>query len=341
MNYVATLPEIQDARAKAAATALGYGREAIAFLGISSLSGVGFQTLGKLGGRAGIASILDSKSVPMVAERLTAAGAKIGKDEDLAVGWDEFRQNIWRLGQDLVRPLVESNVRFLFADDIAFPSRLARMPDALRPGWLFVAGNLDLLERPALAIVGTRDPSEGGAFLARYAVSCAQELNAPAVSGLAYGIDRLVHEWCLEVRLPTISVLGTGILAPYPVRHVPLGEAIIAAGGALVSEYMPHQGPSGQQFVWRNRLQAALGCATIPVEWRQKSGTAHTVRFSRTMQRPVFGLELGGIARPADAGKGDTDFRVPADYCALMDALRKPLVAAARLPDIRQRDLFA
>lgn len=51
-------------------------------------------------------------------------------------------------------------IRFLFADDWAFPSRLARMPDALRPEWLFVAGDVELLEQPSLAIVGTRDPSE-------------------------------------------------------------------------------------------------------------------------------------------------------------------------------------
>jgi len=204
-----------------------------------------------------------------------------------------------------------------------FPSRVARLPHDVRADWLFVSGNLELLETPSLAIVGTRDPSEAGSFLARYAVSVAEELRAPVVSGLAYGVDFLVHEWCLQVGLPTVSVLGTGVLAPYPARHAPLGDLIVAAGGTLVSEYMPYQGPAAQQFVWRNRLQAALGCATIPVEWRQKSGTAHTVRFSRTLRRPVFGLELGGVPHPADAGNGDQDFRVPSDHCEFRDALER------------------
>ena len=340
MNHVANLDDRRDSRSKTIAAALGYGREGIAFLGLSRLGGVGFQTLVKLGGRAGISELLDLKSVSEIETRLTAAGARLGRDSCLSVEWEEFRQKIWHLGLDSARPLVERNIRFLFSDDPRFPSRLTAMPDALRPHWIFVAGDLDMLEKPSLAIVGTRDASETGAYLSKYAVTCAAELGAPVVSGLAYGIDRLAQEWCLHVGLPTISVLGTGILAPYPARHAPLSEAIVAAGGALVSEYLPEQEPSGQHFVWRNRLQAALGCATIPVEWKAKSGTSHTVRFSRTMNRPVLGLELVGVPRSKDAGKGDQDFCVPAEHCGFMDALRKPLAAAARAPDIRQRDLF-
>jgi hypothetical protein len=140
-----------------------------------------------------------------------------------------------------------------------------------RPDSKIVAGDLELLDRPSLAIVGTRDPTENGEFLARYAVSSRREAEAPVVSGLAYGIDRLVHEWCLNISLPTISVFGTGILAPYPAKHAPLSDAIVEAGGVVLTEYMPTQGPSGRQFVWRNRLQAAPSRATIPVEWKKKS----------------------------------------------------------------------
>jgi DNA recombination-mediator protein A len=107
-----------------------------------------------------------------------------------------------------VRPLVERKIRFLFRDDAKFPRQVAEMPEAIRPDWLFVAGNLELLDRPSLAIVGTRDPSPNGEFLSRYAVSCAQMLDAPVVSGLAQGIDRIVHEWCLQVSLPTVSILA-------------------------------------------------------------------------------------------------------------------------------------
>jgi DNA processing protein len=340
MSEAIAVTEIVEPPLRAAAATLGYDREAVALLGLSRLKGVGFQTLTRLGGRPGISALLESKSVKNVIEKLSEAGARLGSEISPAEPWDKFRERLWCVGLEVVRPLVDRKIRFLFRNDPKFPWRVAEMPDAIRPDWLFIAGNLELLDRPSLAIVGTREPSPNGEFLARYAVSCAQMLGAPVVSGLAQGIDRLVHEWCLHVSLPTISVLGTGILVPYPARHAPLSDAIIAAGGALVSEYMPDQQPLGQQFVWRNRLQAALGRATIPVEWRQKSGTAHTVRFSRKLARPVIGMDLGGVARQSDAGEADLQFQVPANHSDLLDALRKALIAGVSLQDARQPDLF-
>jgi DNA processing protein len=340
MSEAIAIAEAVEPPLRAAAATLGYDREAVALLGLSRLKGVGFQTLTRLGGRQGVSALLDSKSVSNVIEKLSEAGARLGSEISPAEPWDKFRERLWCVGLEVVRPLVEQKIRFLFCDDAKFPRRVAEMPDAIRPDWLFVAGNLELLDRPSLAIVGTRDPSASGEFLSRYAVSCAQQLDAPVVSGLAQGIDRLVHEWCLHVSLPTISVLGTGIQVPYPARHAPLSDAIISAGGALVSEYMPDQPPSGQQFVWRNRLQAALGCATIPVEWRQKSGTAHTVRFSRKLARPVIGIDLGGVARQSDAGEADLRFQVPAHQTEMLDALRRALSAWPPLRDARQPDLF-
>jgi DNA processing protein len=327
--------------ATAGAKELGYDREAIAFLGLSRLRGVGFQTLGRLGGRPGISNLLDCGNLAGLAHRLEEEGATAGRDRNLYSNWEDFRQQLWAVGRLVAEPLIAGGIRFMFADDPHFPSRFASMPSSMRPQWLFVAGNFDLLERPSIAIVGTREPTNTGEFLARYAVSCAQELDAPVVSGLANGIDHVVHEWSLHVSLPTISVLGTGILVPYPSRHAPLSGAIIAAGGAVITEYLPDQGPSGQQFVWRNRLQAALGRATIAVEWKRKSGTAHTVSFSRKLGRPVFGLKLGGVTPNPEAGESDRHFMVPADHHSILDALRKPLLDEAPLHNTHQPDLFA
>jgi DNA protecting protein DprA len=333
MDQVIDTPELEHPPAKPAVKELGLDREAIAFLGMSRLKGVGFHKLSALGGRAGICKLLDERNVSEVAHRILPAGKSLN-------AWEQFRQKIWAYGQETMRTLTARKVQFMFAEDRAFPRSLVRLSDKLRPQWLFVAGNVALLEKPSLTIVGTRSPTEPGEFLARYAVSCAREANAPVISGLAHGIDRLVHEWCLRLSLPTISVLGTGILAPYPAKHAPLNDEIVAAGGAVLTEYLPTQGPSGQQFVWRNRLQAALGCATIPVEWKRKSGTAHTVRFSRALGKPVIGLRLDGANLEPDAGEADTHFHVPRDHTVLIDALRKALAAGAALNEPIQSDLF-
>jgi DNA processing protein len=334
MDQITATHELDYSPARA--DELGYDREAIAFLGISRLKGIGFQTLFGLGGRAGITGLLDGRDVSEITKRISPQPNGPGKSD-----WDEFSRKIRTLGEELAESLIGKRVRFIFAGDPRFPTALACLPDDLRPQWLFVAGDLSLLERPSIAVVGTRDPTEDGEFLAKYAVSCAKEAEAPVVSGLAYGIDRLVHEWCLRVDHRTVSVLGTGILAPYPAKHAPLSDAIVAAGGTLLTEYLPTQGPSAQQFVWRNRLQAALGRATVPVEWKRKSGTAHTVRFSRKLGRPVIGVRIDGVAPDPEAGEPDQQFVVPSEHSNLIDALKRALMSGAPAPDGRQPDLFS
>jgi DNA processing protein len=217
-------------------------------------------------------------------------------------------------------------------------SRTYRRP---RPLWLFYRGDIGLLNRACVTVVGTRNPSDTGEFLARYAVSCAREFATPVVSGLAHGVDRIVHEWCLRIGLPTISVMGTGILNTYPVKHTGLSDKIVETGGLLLSEYLPEQGPSAQNFVWRNRLQAALGRVVIPAEWARKSGTAHTVRFSRKFKRPVFSLSPSGAPRAPDAGEGDTHFDLPRDHTRFLDAMASAInTNPDSIGPITQTDLF-
>ena len=336
MDQVVADHELEYQPLNAMAREFGYDREAITFLGLSRLRGIGFQTLIALDGRQGISRLIHERNV---AEIVGRARRPIDVVETVP-GWEAFSHKIWTLGQEMADKLSEQRIHFLFATDPHFPSSLAGLPKDLRPKWLFVAGDLSLLDRPSLAIVGTRGPTKVGEFLAQYAVSVAKEMDAPVVSGLAEGIDRIVHEWCLKISLPTISVLGTGILAPYPAKHSTLSKAIVDAGGVVMSEYLPMQGPSARQFVWRNRLQAALGQATIAVEWKKKSGTAHTVKFSRRLGRLVVGLSLDGAPRDADAGEPDVQFVAPAEHSGLIDALRKSLMMRGLVQDGGQADLF-
>ncbi len=333
-----SLPAIDLQEAGRSLSEAGYSVEAIALLGISRIHGVGFQTLTKLGGRAGISSLLCAKDVGTFSRSLSEAGGKPSAGS-LPETWDALRRTIWQAGLATATTLADTGVRFCFQGDPTFPKALIDLAPASQPGWLFYRGDLDLLDHSCITIVGTRDPSQNGDFLARYAVSCARELRAPVVSGLAYGIDRIVHEWCLHVGLPTVSVLGTGILTTYPAKHAALADQIIAADGLIVSEYMPHQGPSGENFVWRNRLQAALGCVVIPAEWSKKSGTAHTVRFARKLGRPVLSVSVAGAARAPDAGEGDRHFEIPRDHNLFAEAIASTFQIRSPTP-VTQMDLF-
>jgi DNA protecting protein DprA len=298
----------------------GYPPEAIAFLGISSLHGIGFQTMVRLGGQDGIRAILKAADIRVFERSIADAGGRIAAT-DLPADWNALRRLIWQQGIDATSHLADAGIQFRFYADPDFPPALADLPQKYRPLWLFYRGNIELLNRPCVTVVGTRDPSDAGEFLARYAVSCAREFDTPVVSGLAHGIDRIAHEWCLSIGLPTVSVMGTGMLNTYPVRHTGLGNKIVETGGLLLSEYLPDQGPSAQNFVWRNRLQAALGRVIIPAEWARKSGTAHTVRFARKFKRPVFSLSPTGAGRAPDAGEGDTHFELPNDHARFMEAM--------------------
>lgn len=316
----------------------GYSIEAIAMLGISELHGVGFQTLTRLGGRSGIRALLGAKTVAAFKQSIAEAGGKFSAGS-LPEDWDTLRRQLWQSGLESARTLVETGVQFCFQGEPTFPKAAADLKPKSQPHWLFYRGDIQLLDHPCVTVVGTRNPTPNGAFLAKYAVSCARELNAPVISGLAYGIDRIVHEWCLNVGAPTISILGTGMLTTYPAKHAGLADQIVAAGGLLVSEYMPQQGPSAENFVWRNRLQAALGRAVIPAEWAKKSGTAHTVRFARQLKRPVFSMSLGGVSRAPEAGDGDQHFEIPRDNAMFSEALASTLTLSVPIP-MKQMGLF-
>jgi DNA processing protein len=305
----------------------GYPTEAIALLGISSLHGVGFQTMVRLGGRDGIRGFLKAKDVRHFERAIGDAGGRLPAGT-VRAEWSDLRRQIWTSGTHTASLLAAAGVKFCFLGDPEFPKAFIGLPSAYQPMWLFYRGDITVLDRSSITIVGTRQPTLNGDFLARYSVSCAREFDAPVISGLAQGIDRIVHEWCLQIGLPTVSVMGTGMLTTYPAKHAVLGDSIVAAGGLLISEYLPQQGPTGENFVWRNRrLQSALGRVVIPAEWARKSGTAHTVRFARKLSRPVFSISLSGAQRAPDAGDGDRHFELPRDHAAFMEALRSEVSA--------------
>jgi DNA processing protein len=153
-------------------------------------------------------------------------------------------------------------------------------------------------------------------------------LDVPIVSGLAYGIDTIAHAWCLELGLPTISVLGSGLLALYPRQNAELADRIGKQGGLLVSEYFPTHPPTAGSFVWRNRLQAAFARAVVATEWRKASGTAHTIRFAQQFERSNVSVHLNGAKTKADAGVAQVDLSLLREHERLMqvlgDSLRQP-----------------
>lgn len=287
--------------------------EAIALLAVSALKGVGYSALYNLMGR-GVSplEVLDTESGEEALTTLRSNGAR-SDTEQWTRPWPETRRRILERGQHLFENLKTQGVSLVFRENSDYPRQLLDLKDA--PHWLFIQGNARVLSSASIAAVGTRTPSPNGVWLARYVGLCLQEWQAPTVSGLALGIDQEIHYSSIEQGLPTIAVLGTGILTDYPKNARSLREEILGCGGALVSEYLPNESYSGQNFVHRNRLQAALCKVLIPVEWAEKSGTAHTVRYAAGLKRPLAGLRVPnmGEGAPLPGGDGNRLFTIPGD----------------------------
>lgn len=184
----------------------------------------------------------------------------------------------------------------LAADD--FPDLLARVAD--HPPALNVAGDVEALYLPALAIVGSRNPTRGGTDTAyRFAEHLARS-GFCIVSGLAQGIDAAAHRGALAAGGKTIAVLGHGLDQVYPPQNAELA-AEIARSGVLVTEYAEGTPPRRAHFPQRNRLIAGLSLGTLVVEAAVRSGSLITARLAGELGREVFAIP-GSIHNPLARG---------------------------------------
>jgi DNA processing protein len=186
------------------------------------------------------------------------------------------------------------NTQVIFRHDPSYPPALLDLSSP--PAWIFVEGNADILHNASIiAVVGTRTPTIEGTEVAKRISVGLIRLGCVVLSGLAEGIDEVAHRVAVDYAAPTIAVLGHGIEIVYPAATSYLRRQLINSGGAIVSEYLPRDNYSRDRFVQRNRIQAALSQAVTIVEGTTKSGTAHTVRFARQLNRALFGVYLGQL----------------------------------------------
>ena len=143
-------------------------------------------------------------------------------------------------------------------------------------------------DRPTVAVVGSRNASISGRKFAALLARDAGEAGYLVISGLARGIDAAAHQAALATG--TTAVLAGGLDRIYPPEHVPLADAIVAEGGALVSEMPFGWEPRARDFPRRNRLISGIALGVVVVEAAAKSGSLHTARFAAEQGREVFAV---------------------------------------------------
>jgi DNA processing protein len=183
------------------------------------------------------------------------------------------------------------------ADDV-YPRLLLEIADP--PPVLYAHGRIDLLQQPALAIVGSRNATAQGARNAEQFALALGNAGLTIVSGLALGIDAAAHRGGLATRASTIAVLGTGIDVVYPTRNAELA-AEIARGGLLLSEFPLGTAAIAHNFPRRNRLLSGLAQGCLVVEAAVESGSLITARSAADQGRDVFAIP-GSIHSPLSKG---------------------------------------
>lgn len=186
----------------------------------------------------------------------------------------------------------QQGVAIVLSIDDAYPQSLAALDDA--PPVLFRRGTWTDAPIQAVAIVGTRNPSEAAARLTLVLARQLASNGFTIASGLASGVDRAAHIGALGVidaSYPTVAFLGSGVLKPYPQENRTLANQLLARG-VLFSEVNPNNTPSTPALVARNRLISGFSKAVVVVETGDPGGAMHTVRFAVQQGRPVYTFDL-------------------------------------------------
>lgn len=162
-----------------------------------------------------------------------------------------------------------------------------------RPAYLYVRGRIENLYEDCAAIVGSRDASSYGRFVARKIAKELADKNVNIVSGLALGVDKYAHLGALDSKLgKTIAVLGTGIgdNDVYPFENKKVFERILENNGTIISEFKLGTKPEKYNFPMRNRIISGLSKKIIVVEAKENSGSLITVNYALEQGKDIFAV---------------------------------------------------
>jgi DNA processing protein len=261
--------------------------EVVATLALALVPGIGSQRLRLLLGAFGSAeAVLHAPQARLVAlhgiSRAAATAIRGAAPQD---------------GERVLAQLQEIGARALLPADHEYPAQLVDIHDP--PAVLYAWGDVSLLARPAVAIVGSRNHTAYGAEAVRL-LAGAVARRAVVVSGMARGIDALAHTAALDVGGGSVGVLGNGFGVIYPAANGALYERMVKHG-CLVTEHPPGERPHAGSFSRRNRLISGLARAVLVVEAAAQSGAIVTADLGLEQSRAILAVP-GPITSPTSVG---------------------------------------
>ena len=201
------------------------------------------------------------------------------KTKLLDIDYEEFINKI-------DREFFEYGITAVTYVDEEYPNKLRHIADP--PLVLYTKGDITLLSKKSISIVGTRKPTDYGKIVCEKFTKELSEAGLVTISGLAYGIDTIVATATLNAGGKTIAVLAGGLDSIYPSQNKGLADKLVSSGSLLVSEYRPKIAPVNYAFINRNRIVSALGAGTLIIEAGKSSGTMSTARHALEQGRELF-----------------------------------------------------
>mgnify|MGYP002346176911 CR=1 FL=1 len=202
------------------------------------------------------------------------------------VGWFEFKKQ-FRF-QPYFDEMQKKGINFIDFWSKGYPEKLKNIYSP--PVVLYWRGDLDILDKNYVAVVGTRNHSEYGTRVTKYLVEKMVANGLGIVSGLALGIDAIAHKSCLDAGGLTMAVLGGGLDRITPQTNERIGERIIESGGVILSEVTVGENPAKWNFPARNRIVSALSAGVLVTEAPAKSGALITANFALEQGKSVMAV---------------------------------------------------
>ncbi len=181
----------------------------------------------------------------------------------------------------------KNNIKVSFFQDETYPDRLKHCIDS--PVLIFSGGNIDLKNKKIISIVGTRQITSYGTEFCRKLIEDLAPLDPVIVSGFAYGVDIVAHQFAMDYKLQTIGVLAHGLNQVYPKAHKKY-MAKMEENGGFITEFWSTSNPDKENFVRRNRIVAGISEATIVIESADKGGSLITANLANDYNRDVFAV---------------------------------------------------
>ena len=216
--------------------------------------------------------------------------------------------------------ILKNDIKIINISDESYPAKLKNI--YAPPITIFAKGDISLLNSKSIAIVGSREPSKYGIYVAeKFSTELSKE-GITVVSGLAKGIDTFAHIGALSSFGKTIAVLGSGIDVVYPKENAKYYREI-SEKGLIISEYIVGTVPEFKNFPQRNRIISGLSDGVLVVEARKNSGTMITTDFALEQGKELYVIP-GNITSNLSAGTNNLikeGAKLVTDVCEILEDL--------------------